>query len=467
MTSEKIRIACLGGNLLPTDAALVTGPLTKYSPSYTLGDARGLHGLHSAHILITNQLPLGVLYGSKKEVPEPIRAIEGERCISDLCAILRPRYHFSNTPTSSFSRESFKQLAPYESSEQDVITFFESLASYANASKQSKWVAAFKLDPSVSAAELANTTPSPFTQLLIADSRKRRALEDQHQAYSRFNGNDDSNEPRHKRRRQQNGARLDDCFFCMTDPGFRMHLVGFIGNIVYLTVPKGPLPLRETFQPLGFPGHLLIIPTHHTQDENLAKLREDQEMKEEYEEMQQYRKALCKMLQDKCQGQLGAVCWEANRSRVRHQHWQFCPVPAQHASKGLVEAAFKLERESNEYPPFQMCEADRLLDQKSDYFRVWIWSPHTKASDPVAAADEVKNGDGEEGLEKSMFFPLPSNQRFDLQFGRNVMAKILKLEARSNWRNTEQAEAEEERDKDTFTEAFEAFDPFPGGPGEA
>ena len=460
-TSEGIRIACLGGNLLdPLDSRL----LDKYSPFYTNADARGLHGLHSANFLITNQWPLGVLQGSKKEIPEAVASSTGERCIADLCAVLRPSYHFSNSPTAalSFARESFIQVPPYEFPDQEVVTFFESLASYANSSKESKWVAAFKVDPFARPRKLANTTPSPFAQLQAGVPKKRRALEDQQQAYSRHNGHGDSNDHRHKRRRDiQAGARLEGCFFCLTDPGFRMHLVGCIGNEAYLTVPKGPLSLRDRFPQLGFPGHLLVIPTHHTADEDMAKSRPDAEMTAEYDELKAYRNALYKMIEEKGKGELGAVCWEANRSRVRHQHWQFCPVSAELAEKGLVDGAFKLERENSEYPPFQICEADKLLDQKSDYFRVWIWRPHPPASDPVAKADELRNGESREGTESSMFFPLPSDQRFDLQFGRKVMSKLLNLEHRANWRDAEQTEAEEEKDKEAFREAFEEYDPFP------
>lgn len=459
-TSEGIRIAYLGGNLLTTDASSHKA-LDKYSALYTKTDAHGLHGLHSANILITNQFPLGILQGSKRDIPEAIRSIEGERCISDLCAVLKPTYHFSNTPTSSFIREPFEHTPPYESPDQKVITFFESLASFANGSKPNKWVAAFKIDPAAPVPRLANTTPSPFAQLQLADSRKRRALEDQQKAYSRYNGDDYGNEHRNKRRQPQAEARLEDCFFCMTDKGFRAHLVCGIGNDAYLTVPKGPLPLHDTFPQLGFPGHLLIIPQHHMQPEDVAKAREDAEMVTEYEEFKAYRKALCRMLQEKGKGNLGAVSWEANRSRVRHQHWQFCPISAQHVHKGLVEAAFKLDRENNEYPPFQICEPDRLLDRKSDYFRVWIWSPPDFASNPIAAADEVGNGGTPGGTEMSMFFPLPSNQRFDLQFGRKVMAKLLKLEHRSNWRNAEQTEEEEKQDVEIFQEAFGKYDPYP------
>ena len=459
-TSEGIRIACLGGKMVTEITPADSSPLNKYSPYYTLADARGLHGVHSADILVTNQFPQDILNGSHMQISDSVRSIEGERCISDLCTTLKPRYHFASSPESWFKREPFEQPADYELTDHKSVVFFESLASFAKSSKELKWHSGFKLDPSTTPPEPQNLTASPFTQLLLSESRKRRAIEGQDQAYSRYN-NGDTHERPYKRHRKQAAEGLAGCFFCMTDPGFRQHLVTAIGTLAYLTVPKGPLPLRDTFPSLGFPGHILIIPTLHTQEEDLAKVREDAEVTAEYDEVKSYRRALYKMIQQKGAGILGAVCWEANRSRVRHQHWQFCPVPAQHAASGLVEAAFKLERENNDYPFFQACDPEKVLKPKSDYFRVWIWSPTSPASNPVAAADQVNSEEAGEGIEKSMFFPLPSSQKFDLQFGRKVMAKTLKMESRSDWRNTEQTEKEEERDRDAFKEAFEEFDPFP------
>jgi hypothetical protein len=46
-TSEGIRIACLGGTMVGETASADPGLLNKYSPHYTVADARGLHGAHS------------------------------------------------------------------------------------------------------------------------------------------------------------------------------------------------------------------------------------------------------------------------------------------------------------------------------------------------------------------------------------------------------------------------------------
>ena len=482
-TSEGIRIVALGGRLVEHDTSgpksgyrivggsqpqnearstastllpdLESNNISKYDPYYTVADARGLQGAHTAHILITNQFPFNILQGSRQQIPDAVRIKGSHQCLSDLCATLKPRYHFSSCPEAYFEREPFFHPAEYESMDFEPITRFMSFASYANSSKDNKWLSAFKIDPSGPPSDALDKTSTPFSRSLSPGSRKRHALPDQADSYSHHNGGSVSH--RAHRRRQPAGARIEGCFFCLTDPEAKTHLVAAIGDPAYITVPKGPLPLSSSFPSLGFPGHMLVVPDHHTEDSLSMPLRPEAEAETEYQEMQRFRKAMYKMLQERGASSLGAVCWEANRSRVRHQHWQFCPVATDQVTSGLVEAAFKLDRENNEYALFQPCDPDSRLDQRAEYFRVWIWSPPPRPSNPVEAANQV-NGEDAEGREKSMFFPLPSNQKFDIQFGRKVMAKILKLDHRSDWRNAQQTEEEEERDKEAFQRAFKAFD---------
>jgi hypothetical protein len=54
--------------------------------------------------------------------------------------------------------------------------------------------------------------------------------------------------------------------------------------------------------------------------------------------------------------------------------------------------------------------------------------------------------------------PLPTDQRFDLQFGRRVMAKLLGLEDRLIWQDCEQSVEEESKDVEAFRQAFKDWD---------
>jgi Protein similar to CwfJ C-terminus 1/Protein similar to CwfJ C-terminus 2 len=453
-TTEGIRIVALGGRLVQSEAS-ITKAIEKYDPLYQEADARGLYGAHTADILITNQWPAHIVNGSQS-LPEILRTDQGSQSIAGLCSKLRPRYHFSSSPAASWDREPFRHPVEYGSQEVEPITRFRSLAGLAAGSAKD-WMSAFNLDPNGPPPPAPNATPSPFTSSLV--SRKRQMGSD-NEPFARFsNGNGQAYSGRPpKRSRESRVSVPDECFMCVNKDDFQAHMLVSIGNESIITVPKGPLPLPKTFPDLSSSGHALIIPTYHAGDDLKNGPRPQQEVDVEFAEMTNFRKSLCKMLQSKAQGRLGAVCWEANRTGVRHLHWQFMAAPYDLIKKGLVEAGFRAYRENNEYPPFQSCDSDSRLEDVADYFRLWIWTPHITDSDPVKAVDEVKSAGGDSGSEKSMFFPIPVDQKFNLQFGREVMAKLLKLDARINWRDAEQPQMVEEQEALALRADFAKFD---------
>ena len=140
---------------------------------------------------------------------------------------------------------------------------------------------------------------------------------------------------------------------------------------------------------------------------------------------------------------LGAVTYEISKINGVHTHWQFIPMPAETISKGLVEAAFRVEAENHKYSPFEIRDPG-IGEMEGDFFRVWIWSPPT---------DEHPNGST-----KCLTLPFDDTVRFSLQFGRIVLAKLLGLEKRIQWKDNVQSEEEEKKDIDVFKAAFKDFD---------
>lgn len=53
---------------------------------------------------------------------------------------------------------------------------------------------------------------------------------------------------------------------------------------------------------------------------------------------------------------------------------------------------------------------------------------------------------------------LNDEKRFDPQFGRRVLAKLLGLEKRIIWRDCQQTDVEETADADVFKKAYAEFD---------
>ncbi|PWY78230.1 hypothetical protein BO70DRAFT_388072 [Aspergillus heteromorphus CBS 117.55] len=431
-TSEGIRLVSLGGTLEPDSSR----SSEKYHPGYTESDARALYGAHSADILITHQWPKDIRTGSK------------------------PRYHLSSSPNFFWEREPFFQPPTEDNPDAKPLTRFISLASYSKTAK-TKWMYAFTLDPHAAASMTlpAGATAIPFAPL----QTKRKPLRPQKESFQRFAVDDNDGDHRPRKRARAPPPGPDQCFFCLSNPNIATHLITSIGEESYLTTAKGPLPTSKTFSPaLPFPGHMLIIPFTHTP--TLNTISDPSSRLATYTEMHRYRTSLHTMLQARASGSLGAVTWEVSRGNGIHVHWQFLPVPASLIKRGLVDAAFRVEAENLKYPKFEKPSSTTdPSTEPGDFFRVWIWDPPSTESadaDP-AENDGAADPDAEKpelGSEKTLLLPLSTEFRFDLQFGRRVMAKLMELEKRINWKNDVQSQAEEEADAEAFKEAFKQFD---------
>ncbi|WYZ42572.1 hypothetical protein EsH8_VI_000271 [Colletotrichum jinshuiense] len=442
-TSEGVRIVALGGKL---DTDVVGGQSKEqHLPYHTSDDAKSLKGANKADVLLTSVWPAGVWAGSKVAIsPENQAAIESTAEIADLCATLKPRYHFAASPTEFFyEREPF--VHPIEEGAEDVaVTRFISMAPYGNAAK-AKALYAFTLTLNETTVERpAGATFTPF------GPRKQKRQAQEEGSYSRFaNGDDDGRHHRrgNKRRRHSPPPGPDRCFFCLGNPNLDTHMVCTVGEDSYLATAKGPLATPKTFDAhgLGFPGHIIITPLAHTPTiyhsgvENYTP----EEAERTHKEMVRFREGLQAMVSTKSNHKLGAITWEISRGRNIHAHWQFHPVPADFVYKGLVEAGFRVEAENLKYPEFESRELS-YEDQGAfgDYFRIWIWAD-----------------DGEDRIKgSSLVMKLDPNMRFDLQYPRKVVAKLLGLEKRFVWQDCVQTNEEETQDVEAFRAAFKEWD---------
>ncbi|KAI4263334.1 MAG: hypothetical protein L6R42_001514 [Xanthoria sp. 1 TBL-2021] len=461
-TSEGLRIVNLAGSLDPTILAGVSKD--KYLPFHTEDDAKALRGANSADILLTSHWPADIRKGSKISLPDGIEAPAGEQYVANLCSALRPRYHFGTTSDAFYERESFFHRPTEDEPDTKHITRFISLASSDNPSKQ-KSLYAFTIDPtsSVPLTLPPGTTASPFTT-----AQKRQRLPDQEQPYSRFsvpNGRGNHYRPNKRSRYTKPPPGPQDCFFCLSSSKVNTNLIASIANDTYLTTAKGPLSTSSTYPNLPSPTHLLIIPLEHSP--TLSSIPVPEDRARTYKEMQRYRRALHSFLLSHPGEKLGAVTWDVSRAAGIHNHWQFLPVPVGLVKKGLVEAAFKVEAENEKYPvTFRTKDLGDGTVEKGDFFRVWIWMPsdddkvdgQDDGGGLVADADGGEDGEEKRGKQKCLVLPLSATFRFDIQFGRKVMAKLLGLEGRRDWRDCEQTDQEELEDAGKFKEAFKKFD---------
>lgn len=462
-TSEGLRVSALGGTFetAETQSSPASNASGRFQSTYSEADARALFGTHSADILITNQWPKGIRTGSRVPVPEDKSLLPSEvQCVADVCATLKPRYHFSASDHFFYEREPFFHMPTEDNPDAKPLTRFISMASYG--SKQ-KAMYAFTLDPNaappltVPAGATASPLPAPQT--------KRKGLPSQKESFNRFAVSDRDNYHSRPHKRQRDRAPPpgpDQCFFCLSNPNIATHLITSIANETYLTTAKGPLPPKNFFPTLGFPGHMLIIPFAHSP--TLSSIADPETRRNTYTEMQRYRTALHQMLTKKAPGVLGAVTWEVSRGSGIHDHWQFLPVPIHLLREDLVEAAFKVEGENLSYPRFTTLPQDSTTDpstEPGDFFRVWIWTPtdtpESEQTTSTTTATEDKSAPVS-GKEKILLLELTPDFRFDLNFGRRVMAKLLELDKRMDWKVVRQTQEEEEADAEAFKEAFGAFD---------
>ncbi|KAI0103244.1 CwfJ C-terminus 2-domain-containing protein-like protein [Nemania sp. FL0031] len=434
-TSDGIRIVTLGGAL---DASIVGGQSKEqHLPFHTSGDAKALRGANTADILLTTSWPAAVTtHSSVSLAPENKDAALASEEIAELCAALKPRYHFSASPAAFFyEREPFLHPPTDHESDSKAITRFISLAPFGNSSK-AKALYAFSITPGEPITSVpTGCTPSPFL------STRKRAVRDDDGQFNRFgNGHDQHGGGRHKRRRRSPPPGPDRCFFCLSNVEVDTHMICCIGTEAYVTTAKGPLPSQDHFASSGlsFPCHQLIIPLSH--EPTFQAMGADAE--NVFKDMVRFKEAMQAMVSSQSKHSLGAVTWEISRQRGIHIHWQFMPVPFHLIRKGLVEAAFKVEAENQKFPSFQEADLGSAINETSDYFRVWIWSD-----------------DGDTSIQsKELVMRLDDSFRFDLQFGRRVMAKLLGLEGRLSWRDVVQSTAEEVEDVDKFKATFKPWD---------
>ena len=405
-------------------------------PLHTADDAKALRGANSADILLTTIWPAGVWSGSKVPLtPEHQAAVTSSEEIAELCASLKPRYHFTASFNDFFyEREPFLHPTSPDSDEK-AITRFISVAPFGNPAKQ-KALYAFNLQVGETISSVpAGSTASPF-----AAKPSKRPAPSNGDTYSRFASGHEHGRTRRQRRARSPPPGPDRCFFCMSNSNLDTHMICSIGDESYVTTAKGPLPTPDTFASSGltFPCHQLIVPLPH---EPTFRLMADAG-EGTFREMERFKEALQAMVATQSKHKLGTVTWEISRQANIHHHWQFLPAPIEMLRKGLVEAGFKVEAENRSYPAFQETKLGSGSDEPGDFFRVWLWSD-----------------DGDTGIRrKELVMRLDDGFRFDLQFGRRVMAKLLGLEDRADWKNVVQPILDETQDVHKFKEAFKPWD---------
>jgi len=212
--------------------------------------------------------------------------------------------------------------------------------------------------------------------------------------------------PENKKKR---GKRIkiqedDQCWFCLSNPNVTKHLIVSIGDESYLALAKGGL--------LEDGSHFLIIPiTHIPCNNNLINAPPDEEEEIDkdalLEEMGKYKKILSDYYQSHENKKI--ICFEVyggfDGKKYRHMHIQVVPVPENIEQN--IESSFIAEAEKND-----LIQSDYPTDFHEAYIRV-----------------ELANG-------KSLIFTKKTPEsKFNFQLGRIVLANLLGIPKRANWKH--------------------------------
>ncbi|EGF77518.1 hypothetical protein BATDEDRAFT_91726 [Batrachochytrium dendrobatidis JAM81] len=238
------------------------------------------------------------------------------------------------------------------------------------------------------------------------------------------------------------------CWFCTSNEKLEVHLILTILDKTYISIAKGGL----------VPGHVLIVPiTHFTSTQSIQHLSdtdtstdESIDAKETINEMNQVQRRIREI---ETTAQNDVVVFEVYtgknienpaHQRLHHLHLQVVPVPKGKTHE--IEAAFKKEAEKQQLE----CLNEVPKDDSVPYLKVelengktLVFSPSTERIAEIAAARKTPGS--------------RAPRLFDMQLGRRVMADVLNMPDRADWKQCVVNIKEEEELVETLKPIYENF----------
>ncbi|KAI9313822.1 CwfJ C-terminus 1-domain-containing protein-like protein [Dichotomocladium elegans] len=465
-------------------------------------------------ILLTYQWPEGIERGSQLIKSPPANA---SSAVSRIAAALKPRFHFAAAEAKQIQREPYLNVTGYGPPDERTAAYPTQFVGLGEVGKKTqKWYHITSLTPlralghgewDKDEGELKKpdtTTACPFTEEAAASSAasKKRKLEDPnagnyffgglpHETASkrqavdrtnqclicgkdshvtseckkklhpdyvckicnerghsvRFCPNDSTkaqsrgrtgppdtyvckicNEPGHyiKDCPRKTEEKLKTCWFCLSNPQADKHLVVSIGTEMYAAMAKGPVVSGEDSGSVPGGGHVILVPiTHYGTLSDIAP-----ETKEKVDnEISQYINALRKFYADHQHDMVVFEICRKSQGNMGHAHIQVIPVPKD--KSGLLEDILNKEAEKANYK----LHTDRPnMSPYDSFFKI-----------------DLPGG--------SYYHIIHPKERFNLQFGRLVVATALGHPERENWDTNRQTHEQEVKGALDFKTAFRRYDP--------
>ncbi|CCH42400.1 CWF19-like protein 1 [Wickerhamomyces ciferrii] len=383
-------------------------------------------------ILVTYQWP--------KVISHEAKLFLGNSNIDTIVKLTKPKYHFAIGSQSGH----FLERLPFEW-EDGSITRFISLSKFGF---KEKWIYAFNYSKGQDSTPPKTLTPNPFTTiqdkeegLASPESKKRKAQD------SDLTPINDESQPIAKKHAATNKVVLpENCFFCLSNPKLKEHLIISIGEHSYLTIAKGPLT-RPTDK-MKFSGHCLIIPIAHNPrlEQNVENIqKEDQQT---LSEVLRYELSLVKLF---ASFNLGTVIFQINKSNNVHFHNQVFPVAVDFLTDFEKTLNKNASINNTKYTRNVQLNFRKFNDDTDEEYQSFLRTHKDFISFKVfnkSIEDKSIYVSDIDSLDKPL----------DLQFGRRVLAYLLQVPKRIKWDKCQQSEQRETQETETFKEAFKPFD---------
>lgn len=357
----------------------------------------------------------------------------GNQVVDDIVKAIQPKYHFSYSDESKYF-----ELNPFKWPHTDRITRFINVATL---SSKEKWAYAFNIeldDDRVEAELPTNLISNPYIESELKKRLSAVLLIDK-----TGNNADNIDEPRVKKQRT---VLPSNCHFCFANPNIEDHMFVSINTHSYVTTSKGPLSVPKG--DMDFSGHCLIVPIEHIP--KVYNKRDDTTVNELSEEIMKYETSLVEMNYKKFD--MSTVVFEIQSSRSVHFHKQIIPIPKYIISKfqDSLDRQVHFNNEkyiNNEKLNFKQFSSDALeykdivQNYESNYLQFTVYE--TSESTPVIFLASIE-----------------PDARIDLQFGRRVLAFLLRLPKRIKWDSPicNQTKDQEIEEVKKFQKGYKDFD---------
>ncbi|KAI3447136.1 hypothetical protein Pfo_003801 [Paulownia fortunei] len=216
--------------------------------------------------------------------------------------------------------------------------------------------------------------------------------------------------------------RSKECWFCLSSPSVESHLITSIGEYCYCALAKGPL----------VPDHVLIIPVEHLPNTLSLPPECEKDLSRLQSSLQAYFKRQGKEV----------VFFEWVSKRGTHANLQAVPIPSSRASS--VENIFNLAAKKLGFT-FATVKNDKSLEGRK------LLGMHLDRNQSLFYV-EVPGG-------TILSHVVEENEKFPVQFGREVLAGLLNMADKADWRNCQLSKDEETKMADDFKSQFKEYDP--------